>query len=263
MRGYEIFAYGLRHAWRAGFDRQTGDLYLGDAGSNHFEEINLVPAAGPSGLNFGWRAREGDSDTPQFPDPAPMNAVNPLYFYPNDPGSSAVTGGLVYRGTKMPGLQGHYFFADFVKGTMATFNTAGGTVSDFVDRTSEIGGISGVVAFFEDAAGELYYMRRSTTNSLYKLVGYLRGDFTRDGFVDEFDLAKWQGDFAHNGDADADGDGDSDGKDFLIWQRQFGASTILSTSTAIPEPASLLLLTVVMLGLTARRSKKAFLATLK
>ncbi len=254
----EIFAYGLRHPWRAGFDSLTGDLYIGDVGSSHFEEVNLVPATGPSGLNFGWRALEGVTDTPQFPDPPPANAQDPLYFYAHGVESTAITGGIVYRGSDIPALEGHYIFADFVKGTVATFDPTGGIVNDFIDRTSEIG-IGNITNFVEDLNGEIYIIRRNGQNPLYKLIGYLRGDFNRDGSVDALDLAQWQGDYGLNTDSDADQDGDTDGADFLIWQRQLGMGAMPSASQTVPEPFGASLLWSGMLYLASLPGRKPFI----
>jgi len=53
----EIWAVGLRNPWRFSFDRATGDLYIADVGQNGWEEINVQPAGGPGGLNYGWRRR--------------------------------------------------------------------------------------------------------------------------------------------------------------------------------------------------------------
>ncbi len=69
------------------------------------------------------------------------------------------------------------------------------------------------------------------------------GDFNGDGNVNAADLVQWQGDFGINGESDADNDGDSDGADFLAWQRNFGV-TALASSTAVPEPATWLLLSI-------------------
>jgi glucose/arabinose dehydrogenase len=245
----EIFAYGLRNPWRAGFDSLNGDLYISDVGGTLFEEINLVPVGSGGGQNFGWRAREGNVDNPTFPDPAPPNALDPLYFYGNVTGA-AVVGGPVYRGSEIPGFQGHYIFADFVQNSFASFDPAGGIVSEFTDRTSEIGGQSQVAAIAEAADGELYVIRRNFS-TIYKIIGFARGDFNRDGLVDETDLSQWQDDYGLNGDSDADGDGDSDGRDYLIWQRQFGVTEMLTAS--VPEPATVVLLFVLAPAIVSNR----------
>src|SRR3954447_20627542 len=55
----EVWAYGLRNPWRFSFDRQTGDLVVGDVGQDHWEEIDFLPAPGRGkGGNFGWHTYE-------------------------------------------------------------------------------------------------------------------------------------------------------------------------------------------------------------
>ncbi|HRC86394.1 MAG TPA: PQQ-dependent sugar dehydrogenase, partial [Thermoanaerobaculia bacterium] len=56
----EIWAKGLRNPWRFSFDRQSGDLYLGDVGQNSQEEIDRQPAGSAGGENYGWKLLEGD-----------------------------------------------------------------------------------------------------------------------------------------------------------------------------------------------------------
>ena len=56
----EIYSYGLRNPWRFSFDRQTGDLTIGDVGQNAIEEINFVRRGKGRGANFGWRVFEGN-----------------------------------------------------------------------------------------------------------------------------------------------------------------------------------------------------------
>jgi hypothetical protein len=74
----------------------------------------------------------------------------------------------------------------------------------------------------------------------YVTTPALLGDFNGDDVVDAADLAQWRGDVGVNDDSDADLDGDSDGDDFLIWQRQLGATAtpIAAAALAVPEPSA-------------------------
>jgi len=70
------------------------------------------------------------------------------------------------------------------------------------------------------------------TWDIIKAVGSpLPADFDGMNGVNSADLAIWQGAYGVNDAGDADGDGDSDGKDFLIWQRQFGMASTSGTIT--------------------------------
>ncbi len=57
----EIWATGLRNPWRFSFDRQTGDLYIGDVGQSRRAEIDFQPGNSTGGENYGWKIMEGDS----------------------------------------------------------------------------------------------------------------------------------------------------------------------------------------------------------
>ena len=73
---------------------------------------------------------------------------------------------------------------------------------------------------------------------------YNPADFNEDTFVNGADLTMWKGAFGLNANGDADGDNDSDGRDFLIWQRNFGATSSLPAGSgafsAVPEPSAAL-----------------------
>jgi hypothetical protein len=119
----EIWAYGLRNPWRITFDRLTGDLFIGDVGQNSREEIDLQPATGPTGSefggrNYGWRCKEGFADHINTP-PCTGTLVPPILDYTHGEGC-AVTGGYRYRGAQLPSLQGVYVFAISVAAICAT-----------------------------------------------------------------------------------------------------------------------------------------------
>lgn len=181
----EVWAWGLRNPWRASFDPQSGDMYLGDVGQGWYEEIDLIPA-GTSGQNFGWRLREGPVATPTGGVGGPSrSAVNPLYSYLHfgRPGAQAefsgnsVTGGVLYRGP-IQELYGRYIFADNVFGQVWSFDPANplGTVQNMNSLfTPDQGQIYGVTSFdldengnllIVDGAGALYTLLANTALTL-------------------------------------------------------------------------------------------------
>ncbi len=113
----EIYDWGLRNLWRWSFDRQTGDMWIADVGQGAWEEVNMIPAASTSGLNFGWRCYEGTHSynlTSCGATPA-AGKTYPIFEYDHSSaGGYSITGGLVYRGTQYPALQGYYICADYV-----------------------------------------------------------------------------------------------------------------------------------------------------
>jgi len=170
----EIWAFGLRNPWRCSFDRATGDLWIADVGQDDREEIDVLPGNSSGGENFGWRLREGTIATPTagIGGSAPPGAVDPILDYPRtSPGTPVInggiwgrstTGGYVYRGTAMPWLQGTYFFADFVSSKVWSLrcDVSTSTVSELADRSTEltpdVGTLTKISAFGEDATSELY-----------------------------------------------------------------------------------------------------------
>lgn len=151
----EIYAYGLRNPFRDSFDRENGTFYIGDVGQNAREEIDI----GAAGANYGWRRFEGT--LVNFPnDPQIPNHTPPIFEYNHTADGASVIGGYVYRGSEIPGLEGTYFFADFVNDKVMSFRFTGSGITDLTDRTAELlspTGISGNISSFgEDASGNLY-----------------------------------------------------------------------------------------------------------
>lgn len=141
----EIWAYGLRNAWRCGFDRQAGTLWCGDVGQDEFEEVDILRAGG----NYGWNLREGMH--PFGRGKATGALVEPVIEYGHDQGQS-ITGGYVYRGTRLSDFRGTYFYGDFVSGQVWTLDLDGSEVRNH----ARVAQVPMLASFGEDAAGELY-----------------------------------------------------------------------------------------------------------
>jgi Ca2+-binding RTX toxin-like protein len=171
----EIWAYGLRNPWRISFDPLTGDLYIGDVGQSAREEVNFEAAGGPGGLNYGWNFREGTLRGPAAP-PVPLpDFVEPVFDYPRAFGRS-VTGGYVYRGPA-DGLQGAYFFADFITGRLMSLRIVNGVAEDAIERTAQVVGadLRLISSFGTDNSGNLYVV--TLTGAIYRLdPGIAAGD---------------------------------------------------------------------------------------
>lgn len=154
----EIYAYGLRNVWRMSFDRETGTLWAADVGQNLWEEVNIIAKGG----NYGWNIREATHwFRPDGRDTSMENLIDPVWEYHHDIGKS-ITGGSVYRGSKVPALVGKYVYGDYVTGliwalehdgarTVANYSLTGITSPDGENVKLPI------MTFGEDQGGEIYF----------------------------------------------------------------------------------------------------------
>ena len=149
-----IWAYGLRNPWRFAFDRATGDLYIGDVGQNALEEVDVGLAARRGGENYGWSIMEGSRC---FRSGCPTAGLTlPVVEYGRGDGCS-ITGGVVYRGCRMPGYHGTYFYGDYCTAMIRSFRLVGGQALDQRDWTAALGrGIGNISSFGVDADGEVH-----------------------------------------------------------------------------------------------------------
>ncbi len=169
----EIWTVGLRNPWRYSFDRQLGDLWIGDVGQDRLEEVNFRSAGTSTGTNFGWPVMEGTECFNKSNFNLPLSSCNksgkalPVYEYSHTDNRCSVTGGYVYRGTEFAAMIGKYFFADFCRGTIwsLTPNASGGFTSK-QEIPSSAGNIS---SFGEGPNGELYVVRPGE-GKVYKLI---------------------------------------------------------------------------------------------
>jgi len=153
----EVWAYGLRNLWRMSFDRKTGQLWAGEVGQNLYEEIILLKSGG----NYGWNLRESFHPFGNKGVDVRKDMVEPIWEYHHDIGKS-ITGGGVYRGTKVPELDGAYLYADYV--TMRVWALWYDAAKGRVVANREIKNIGlPILSFGEDEKGEIYLLALSPT----------------------------------------------------------------------------------------------------
>jgi len=152
----EVWSYGLRNPWRFSFDRQNGDLYIADVGQNRYEEVDVSSTAAQRGrgVNFGWNIMEGNHCYPS--DPCTVIGQLPVVEYPHFGGACSITGGYVYRGSAVPAIAGHYFYADYCNGSVHSIKYPSANPGDWTSTLSPGGGIS---SFGQDANGEIYILQ--------------------------------------------------------------------------------------------------------
>ncbi|MEE8522568.1 MAG: PQQ-dependent sugar dehydrogenase, partial [Thermoanaerobaculia bacterium] len=228
----EIWALGMRNPWRFSFDRDTGDMYIGDVGQGAREEVDLQPAASAGGENYGWKVMEGTLCTGNSSGCAGISlpACNapeltlPILEYDHSGGRCSITGGYVYRGSAIPAADGLYVYGDFCTGEVfAASDPGGGWQSQVLPNST----FPFVTTFGEDVDGELYLARNG---NLYRLTGPAGPEFCNQVLVTgEAAGGSAFGDLSTDGlDPDPDGDASPD-------ERQL--SCVVIPPPAAPAPA--------------------------
>lgn len=163
----EIWALGLRNPWRFAFDALTGDLFIADVGQRNVEEIDVGAAMRHGGENYGWAVTEGGACFPPGASCSTAGLDLPVIQYTHAEGC-AVTGGVVYRGCRMPGYAGTYFYGDFCSGFVRSFRFEAGRAVDERDWTPMLGARESLTSFGTDAFGEVYMLELG--GSVYRIV---------------------------------------------------------------------------------------------
>ena len=113
----EIYAYGLRNPAYMAFDSGGNNaLFVGEAGQNLFESVDIIVRGG----NYGWNIHEGthcfDTKKPLQPPESCRTTgyrdeplIGPIFEGGHDLGL-VIVGGYLYRGPSVPGLQGRCIF---------------------------------------------------------------------------------------------------------------------------------------------------------
>ncbi|MEW6613754.1 MAG: PQQ-dependent sugar dehydrogenase, partial [Pseudomonadota bacterium] len=153
----EIFAYGLRNPWRFSFDRKTGQLWAADVGQDAWEEIDVIKRGG----NYGWRIMEGKHCFPPRRGCSQAGLQLPVAEYGHEKGRCSITGGYVYRGSRVPALTGIYLYADYCSGEI--FGLRDGRQRVLLPTKLRI------TSFGQDEQGEVYVVGHEGT--VHRLSG--------------------------------------------------------------------------------------------
>jgi uncharacterized repeat protein (TIGR03806 family) len=162
----EIWAWGLRNPWRWSFDKNTGKLWAGDVGKEKWEEIDIVGV----GKNYGWRCYEGLHENNTTACLSADKYTAPVAEYPHTQGNLSVTGGYVYRGASVPGLQGSYLYADFGSGQIWGLPAQLNAPPKLL-----LGSGLSIASFAQDNQGELYVIDYFG-GRVYKIISEGRGN---------------------------------------------------------------------------------------
>jgi uncharacterized repeat protein (TIGR03806 family) len=128
----EFYAVGIRSPWRMFWDFPTDTLYLSDVGENAGEEINVITRGG----NYGWPYRLANEDGPKASEaPAGFGSIPPLLTYERgESGPSvgrAAIGGVIYRGSTFPELNGAFIFGDYYSGNIWKLRNSGNSLQEW------------------------------------------------------------------------------------------------------------------------------------
>jgi glucose/arabinose dehydrogenase len=166
----EIFALGLRNPWRSSFDLKTGDLWIGDVGWDHWEEIDHVSLAQAKGANFGWRLFEGPRPCAQCGfkrATPPPRYVPPVHSYPHvgkGEHGFVIVGGYVVRDPGLPSLDGKYIYADNIVGDLRVLDPQTGA-------STKLGlNVSQPTSFGEGVQGRIYVATLASPGPVYSLT---------------------------------------------------------------------------------------------
>jgi glucose/arabinose dehydrogenase len=161
----EIYAYGLRNIWRMAFDRKTGVLWAADVGQNLYEEIDLIVSGG----NYGWNLREGLHPFGARGAGPRKDLIDPIWEYHHDVGKS-LTGGSVYRGKRLPELEGAYLYADYVSAKIWALRYDPAQRRVTANQPIRDPNVP-VLSFGEDEAGDVYFLTYTPTGrGIYRFV---------------------------------------------------------------------------------------------
>jgi hypothetical protein len=146
----KTIAYGLRNPYRMSIDRLTGDMWIGEVSDGPGGSVIFL-GNGKSGVNFGY----GTGGT--------SGGISG-----QQPGSAALIGGVVYRGKKINGLCGRYFYGMHAGGGVRSIIQENGMRMGGITNHPELTVPGNISSFGEDGEGEIW-MSSMNGNAIYKI----------------------------------------------------------------------------------------------
>jgi glucose/arabinose dehydrogenase len=157
----ETWLHGFRNPWRMSFDRETGDLWIGDVGQGSVEEVSLRLNGSTEPLFYGWRCKEGSNtfNSSNVCATPPANVL-PVLEYTHTNSRCSVTGGFRYRGP-ISAMRGMYFYADACTSEIWAAKPEAGTAWSSTRWRDDANGYGTYSGFGEDELGNLYVVHNS------------------------------------------------------------------------------------------------------
>ncbi len=151
-KAYDTYIHGFRNPYRMSIDRLTGDMYIGDAANGAGGTI-ILHEKGDATIDYGYRDNNGNPD------------VNDGIH--RETGGAAIIGGVMYRGSAIPGLCGRYFFGTHSDGTIKSAVVQNGAIVGQPFTHDNLTYPGDLTSFGEDGVGELYMA--GMDNTIYKI----------------------------------------------------------------------------------------------
>jgi putative heme-binding domain-containing protein len=166
----EIWSYGLRNPWKFGVDPKTGDVFVADNGWESWEMIHKLGR----GSNCGWPVMEGRAALRSEVPVGPTPIVPPVKDHPHTEANSVI-GGPVYRGAKLPKLDGSFVYGDYITGTIWEIHA---DQDKSYSYTTLLDTDLRIVGFTQTEAGELFVLDYDFTGRIYELLPQDREDLS-------------------------------------------------------------------------------------
>lgn len=169
----ELWAYGLRNPWRLSYDKESGQLWVGQNGQDLWEQVYLIEKGG----NYGWSVSEGShvfhATRQAGPDP-----ISPPAAEHHHSEARSLTGGRVYRGPTLPELAGTYVYGDWSTGRVWGVGHDG---QKFIPTRELVDTPFNITGFGTDHAGELYVIDQ-LSGGFYRLEKTTEADRPKQPF---------------------------------------------------------------------------------